>query len=132
MTVPSSLITNDRDHKAASDKIAAKEARQKWIEDQFNWWDGRHEALSELIKKNLNDSKSFKHVDVSYIDVEDIVRQLLVNEILEKGGFSERVEIGDLFVMETFTAKNAFNATVKNTGYGIVRSNGTVILLGIG
>lgn len=131
LTVPVSLIIKDRDNAAAQEKMTAKETRQKWIESQFNWWDGRHEALSDLIKDNLNDSKSFKHVDVSYIDICDEERQSIVNDTLQQAGFSERVEIGDLFVMETFTAKNGFNATIKSIGYGIVHSDGTVVLLGI-
>lgn len=131
LTVSSTLISEDRDNAAAIDKVNAKANRQTWIESQFNWWDGRHEALSDLIKQNLNDSDSFKHVDVSYIDVSDEERMNVVNTTLKDAGFSERVEIGDLFVLEEFTAKNAFNATIKSTGYGIVRSDNTVILLGI-
>ena len=131
LTVPASLISEDRDISAAQEKMTAKETRQKWIENQFNWWDGRHEALSELIKDNLNDSKSFKHVDASFIDVYDEDRQKTVNDLLKDAGFKERVEVGDLLILETFTAKNAFNATIKSTGYGIVRSSGSVILLGI-
>lgn len=131
LTVSSTLISEDRDNAAAIDKVNAKANRQTWIESQFNWWDGRHEALSDLIKQNLNDRDSFKHVDVSYIDVSDEERMNVVNTTLKDAGISERVEIGDLFVLEEFTAKNAFNATIKSTGYGIVKSDNTVILLGI-
>lgn len=139
LTVPYSLISEERDTKAAEEKItaaeeeaAAKEGRQAWIENQFSWWDGRHIKLSDLIKENLNDSGSFKHVDASYIDVSDETVQATVNQTLSDYGFSERVEVGDLFVIEEFTAKNVFNATIKNTAFGIVRgSNDSVVLLGI-
>ena len=139
LTVPHALISEERDTTAAEEKVtaaekeaAAKEARQTWIEDQFNWWDGRHTALSDLIKENLNDSDSFEHVDASYIDVADEASQATVNQNLAEAGFSERVEVGDLFVIEEFTAKNVFNATIKSMAFGIVRgSDNSVILLGI-
>lgn len=139
LTVSNALIDAERDTAAAEEKItaaereeAAKEERQSWIESQFHWWDGRHTALSELIKDNLNDSDSFEHVNASYIDVSDEDNQTIVNQALAESGFSERVEIGDLFVIEEFTAKNAFNATIKSMAFGIVRgSDESVILLGI-
>lgn len=132
LTVPESLISKDRDTTAAGEKITAKDKRQEWIDNQFHWWDKRHTELSELIKDCLNDRSSFKHVDASYIDVYDEERQTTVNKILKDAGYSARVEVGDLFVIQEFTAKNVFNATVKNTGYGIVReSDNSVILLGI-
>ena len=55
-----------------------------------------------------------------------------VNGILTDAGYSQRVEVGDLFVMTEFSAKNAFNATIKNTAFGIVDySEGLVRLIGI-
>ena len=126
------MISEDRDTAAAQDKITAKEDRQLWIENQFHWWDGRHTELSELIKDNLNDSDSFEHVDASFIDVYDEERQAIVNQTLKDAGFSESVAVGDLFIIQEFTAKNAFNATIKSTAYGIIRgSDNSVILLGI-
>lgn len=120
LTVSSALISEDRDGIAALEKMYLKEKRKKWIESQFSSWDKKHIALSELIKDNLNDSKSFKHIETSWIDVCNEEMKEDVNQILAACGFSERVEIGDLFIMEEFTAKNAFNATIKNTAYGIV------------
>lgn len=132
LTVPSSMISEDRDNSAANAKMNAKEKRQEWIENQFSLWDGRHVALSDLIKDNLNDSKSFKHIDVSYIDVCDEKAQATVNDALKSDGYSQRVEVGDLLVIEEFSAKNGFNATIKSIAYGIVRgSDDSVILLGI-
>lgn len=139
LTVHSSLITDDRDNAAVQEKITvqeesieAEDAHQSWIENQFSWWDGRHVALSDLIKDNLNDSGSFKATDTTYIDVRDETLKSEVNKILGDAGINERVEVGDLFVIQEFTAKNAFNATVKNTAYGIVRgSDDTVLLVAI-
>ena len=139
LTVPGELINEDRDALSLQDTLtvkakeqAANEERQHWIENQFHWFDGRHIKLSELIKDNLNDSASFKAGNASYIDVNDEVLQTIVNQTLEEMGSSARVEVGDLLIIQEFTAKNVFNATVKNTAYGIVRgSDGTVILVGI-
>lgn len=139
LTVPGELINEDRDAESLRDKMTAKakdqaayEERQHWIENQFHWFDGRHIKLSELIKDNLNDSASFKAGNASYIDVNDEELQAIVNQTLEEMGSSARVEVGDLLIIQEFTAKNVFNATVKNTAYGIVRgSDGTVILIGI-
>lgn len=132
LTVPSALISEERDTEAAQEKMTAKEKRQEWIESQFSFWDGRHVEFCDLIKENLNDESSFKHSDASYIDVSDEGKMALVNQTLANAGFDERVEIGDLFLIEEFTAKNMFNATIKNTAYGIVRgTDSSVILLGI-
>ena len=55
-----------------------------------------------------------------------------VNDILKQSGYSQRVEIGDLFVMTDFSAKNAFNATIKNTAFGIVDYSADLVrLIGI-
>lgn len=139
LTVPHALISEERDTAAAEEKITAaekekvaQEERQEWIENQFSFWDGKHTELSKLIKDNLNDSDSFEHVDASYIDVSDEETQTIVNQTLEEAGINESVEVGDLFVIQEFTAKNAFNAKIKSTAYGIVRgSDNSVILLGI-
>lgn len=55
-----------------------------------------------------------------------------MNQILKEARINESVEVGDLFVIQEFTAKNAFNAKIKSTAYGVVRgSDNSVILLGI-
>jgi hypothetical protein len=83
--------------KAAADKIAAEKAAaekakadyQTWIKNQFSAWDGSHIYLVELIKKNLNDDKSFRHVETTYVD---------------KGDY--------LIVKMTYRASNSFGATI--------------------
>ena len=44
-------------------------ARNNWIKSQFSAWDGAHTELKKLILKNLNDEKSYKHIETSYIDI---------------------------------------------------------------
>ncbi len=109
-----------------------KTKRNEWINSQFSVWDGSHTVLKDLIKDKLNDEKSFKHIKTTYIDIATEDKMDYVNDILKNAGYTQRVEVGDLFVMTEFSAKNAFNATVKNTAFGIVDySEELVRLIGI-
>jgi predicted nucleic acid-binding Zn ribbon protein len=80
------------------DAILAKEAdrkaaeRKKEVEAAFSPWDGSHRKLTQYIKDNMNDPKSYEHVETRYRDDGDYIT-----------------------VMTTFRGKNSFNATVKNT-----------------
>ena len=60
------------EEKAKADQIEAelKEAEdyKNWIESQFSAWDGSNRYLVKLIKENLNDPKSFEHVETVYSD----------------------------------------------------------------
>lgn len=91
-----------------------------WVMNQFSSRGGSHKNLTELIKKNLNDEKSFKHIETNYqiIHSEDI--KATVNKTLKSANKTEVVEIGDIWLSTEFSAKNSFNATIKNTAYGIV------------
>lgn len=105
---------------------------ENWVENQFSFWDGAHKELEKLVKQSLNDEKSYEHIDTTYIEVSDEDRKALVNETLANSGYSHYVEIGDLFIMTEFSAKNAFNATVKNTALGIASySLDTITLIAI-
>jgi hypothetical protein len=106
--------------------------RNKWIKEQFSAWDGSHRTLKELILKNLNDEKSYDHIETTYIDVNSEDRMNNVNKILSDAGYKQRVEMDDLFISTQFSAKNAFGGTVKHTAYGIASySNQTITLIGI-
>ena len=110
----------------------ADDDRTKWIRNQFSLWDGSHKGLEKLIIRNLNDEDSYKHIETTYIDISDEAMQDFVNETLETSGYPERVEIGDLFIMTEFSAKNAFNATIKCTAFGIASYNSnSIILIGV-
>lgn len=57
------------DAKAITDANIAKQAEYKeWVDAQFSPWDGSHTYLVDLVKENLNDDKSFKHVKTTYAD----------------------------------------------------------------
>lgn len=111
--VAPALVADDR-------KQSRLDSYNSWVNDQFSAWDGSHKELTALIKKNLNDEKSYKHIETTYrvIYSEDNIAE--VNEVLKSANKSTRVEIGDIFVSTQFSAKNAFNATIKNTAFGTV------------
>jgi len=78
------------DAKAVEDKkVADAAAYQTWIKGQFSVWDGSNTYLVDLVKNNLNDAKSFEHVETKYVD---------------KGSF--------LIVKMTYRAKNAFGGVI--------------------
>lgn len=125
LSISPELIREDR-------SLAKAESHNKWVNKQFSSWDGSHKAMKELIQKNLNDEKSFKHIETTYrvIVTEDIKDE--INKVLTSSNKTTKVEIGDLWVSTEFSAKNAFNATVKNTAYGIVSySNNAVTLVAV-
>ncbi|HYF84577.1 MAG TPA: hypothetical protein VEB00_16365 [Clostridia bacterium] len=72
---------------------------QAWIEGQFSAWDGSHKDLVKLIKDNMNDPKSFEHVETRYKDDGDGITVymkfrgknafggLVLNEVLAKADY---------------------------------------------
>ena len=76
--------------KAAQDARLAAD-RKKRIESGFSAWNGSHIALTRIIKKSMNDPKSFEHVETTYGD---------------RGDY--------LVVKTTFRGKNAYGGVVLN------------------
>ena len=105
--------------KDAVPNVTDTKAWADWKNSQFSGWSGKHYDFEKLIIKNLNDEKSYKHIDTSFIEVTNEEIRDVINDTLKNVGSKYRVEIGDIFIITEFTAKNAFNATVKNTAYGI-------------
>lgn len=106
--------------------------RNRWIKNQFSAWSGAHRALEKLIIRNLNDEKSYEHIETTYRDVKDESVRNELNQALENDGFSQRVEVGDLFIVTVFSAKNSFGGTIKNTAVGIASyHNDTTTLIDI-
>lgn len=81
-----------------------EETRQEQIEKNFSAWDGSHRGLTEVIKKSMNDSSSYEHVETVYWDKGD-----------------------HLVVKTTFRGKNAFGGVVKNWVIAKVDFSGNVI-----
>lgn len=46
--------------------------------------------------------------------IEDKEKLKLVNETLGSVGYTQKAEMGNLLIITEFSAKNSFNATVKN------------------
>ena len=108
------------------------DTRKSWISGQFSIWNGEHTQLKKLIKQNLNDESSYKHIETTYRDITSKEIADEINKVLKKAGYSKKVKVGDLFVMCEFSAKNGFNATVKNTAFAISRfDSNTIELIGI-
>lgn len=135
LTVQPYLVNEERNaeaEKERNNRTMPTDTRKKWINNQFSWFSGRHEQFEKIIKRQLNDEKSFKVSETTYISIvnEEILKE--VNTALQNSGYSNRCKIGDLFLMCKFTAKNAFNATIKNTALGISSyDSNTITLIGI-
>jgi hypothetical protein len=75
----------------------------KWVEAQFNAWDGSHKKSVEMIKQQLYDPESFKHLKTVYYDY----------------GYT-------LVIQTTYTGTNLFGARVKQTIKTVVDSLGQI------
>lgn len=95
------LLIPDEKQSAENQKIAARKER---ILKQFSSGDGSHRNLEKWIKNNMNDPKSFEHVETTYTDKGD-----------------------HLLVYMKYRGKNAFGAKVIQTVIGTVDLNGNVL-----
>ncbi len=103
-----------------------------WVSEQFSIWDGSHKELTKLIKKALNDEKSYKHINTTFYRMTEDYYVTTYNGVLKEYGYSDRLEKYDLLILVDFFAKNAFNATMKASAIGIASySKGTIKLVGI-
>ncbi len=101
-----------------------------WVNSQFSIWDGSHNDFEELIKDNLNDERSYSHIETTFIAISDENVKNDVLSILQGAGVNTTLEIYDVFIMCEFSAKNAFDATIKNTALGVVSyENNTITLI---
>lgn len=67
-TFISFIPNNNVDYeKIVSDNIKKEERKEKILR-QFSAWDGSHSKLKRIIKANMNDPKSFDHVETTYSD----------------------------------------------------------------
>ena len=98
------IFTGNGKDSAIKEKNNLVENRKKEISKGFSGWDGSHTELTKLIKKGMNDPKSYEHVETKYWDMGD---HLIVNQ--------------------TFRGKNAFGGTVRNTVKAKVSIEGSVI-----
>lgn len=85
------------------------EIRQEKIESQFSSWDGSHRKLTELIKENMHNPDSFKHVRTYRYDKSKYSNQDLIH------------------VRTIYRGTNLFNAVVTNTIEADVDIDGNII-----
>lgn len=74
-------ITTDGTSDIVSMSLDFNNERNIWIKSQFSVWDGSHRELEKLVKKNLNDEKSFDHIETTYRDIanENIRDEVILN-----------------------------------------------------
>ena len=89
---------------AELEKQEQQAARKKLIAKQFSSWDGSHYNLTQYIKNNMNDPKSYDHVETRFGDMGSYV-----------------------VVVTTFRGKNAFGGVVKQTYRAKVDLEGNII-----
>jgi len=88
-------------------KSESEMTRTELIERQFSAWDGSHPALERLIKKSMNDSDSYEHIETRYTDNKDYGDKILV--------------------ITKFKGKNAFGGVVVNQIRAYVDIKGNVV-----
>ena len=87
----------------------AEEIRKERIDEQFSSWDGSHKKLTRLIKSNMHNPDSFKHVKTYRYDKSEYGK-------------------GDLIHVRTiYRGTNLFNAIVTNTVEADVDMEGNVV-----
>ena len=82
----------------------AAEIRQENIQKLFSAWDGSNINLVVYVKQNMNDPKSFEHVETLYKDLGD-----------------------KIMVSMEFRGKNAFGGVVKNKVIASIDINGNIL-----
>jgi hypothetical protein len=97
-------VEEERIAEIQRERKAEEEARKKRIESTFSAWDGSHRGLVEYVKNNMNDPRSFEHVETKYGD---------------RGNH--------LIVEMRFRGKNAFGGVVVNSVRARCGLDGNVI-----
>lgn len=136
LTVPSSLIADDRNTQAESQAREAENAAAEeqttydsWVSSQFSWWDGKNKAFVDAVKERLNDEKSFEHIETGYIACKDEETLASVNSAFSTNG-EPVANLNDIYVTMEFSAKNGFNGTIKSRAHGIIHyPSGSVTVL---
>ena len=117
---------------ACSQRYGWSLAYDYWNMTNFSLFNGSNKKLNKLIQSQLNDEKSFKHIKTETVEAISESEVKRINDILADAGYSDRVQLNDVFAMVQFSAKNKFNATVKAMAYGIISyRNDTVTVVDI-
>lgn len=136
--VSNALIADERDtaaEQAATEAEASAKSEQEeydeWVSSKFSLWDGSNRTLVNLVKDRLNDKRSFEHEETSYIACNNDDNLNLVNSTLSAAGLPT-ANRNDVYIVMDFTAKNGFNARIKQQAHGIIRyPSGDIELLAV-
>jgi hypothetical protein len=106
------IVSDDKEKEkqaAAIDNLTQHEkdsiATEKLIFSAFSQWDGSQKNLVDYVKENMNDPKSFEHVETKMYRPGD----------------------SSLVVVMTYRGKNAFGGLVKNVIRAETKLDGTLI-----
>lgn len=74
LAVIGTFLPKDKTSASASTVETTKDSvtiRKEFIDKAFSQWDGSQFNLVKLVKDNMNDPESFKHVETKYWDMKD-------------------------------------------------------------
>ena len=136
LTVPHSLVAQERESVAAEQRAAAAEAvaaaKETWIANQFNPSDGSHKALQGLIIEKMNAQSGYVHLETTHAEITDDSVKAKINLVLQASKFIQRVEVGDLFINTKFMIHRADGGVYYGLAYAIARyDDDSLTLLGI-
>ena len=139
-TIPYDYITGRGGNNKQPDDIVALDkdfgysaAYDNWLLMNFNFLNNSCSKFNKEIKKRLNDEKSFKHIETAYTAAVTQSEVERANGILKKAGISGNVKLNDVLIITKFSAKNGFNATIKQIAVGILSyKNDSINILYIG
>lgn len=84
------LVSTAESAAVSTPALKEAETREQVVSKAFSAWDGSHKNLVTYVEANINDPKSFEHVETRYWDNKS----------------------DTIIIKMTYRAKNAFNATV--------------------
>lgn len=137
LSVPENYVNGNGGNNIEPDDIVAYSPQygwsyvyDYWINQNFSMWDNSNKELNRMIKNKLNDEKSFKHKKTTLIKAINQSEVERINKAIAGSGFSNKVQLNDVFIAVDFSAKNGFNATVKARAFATLsyRTNELVLI----
>lgn len=118
LSVSAALVKDDRKATEEQNRVNAGSEYSNWVSSQFDG-KGANIYLENLIKNQLYDVDSYQHLKTEFIEVNDENRKAYVANLVKEKNSSVTVEIGDLYLITEYNAKDTEGNTVKMTEYGL-------------
>lgn len=118
LSVSGALVKDDRKATEEQNRVNTGSEYSNWISSQFDS-KGANIYLENLIKNQLYDVNSYQHLKTEFIEVNDENRKTYVAGLVKEKDSSVTVEIGDLYLITEYNAKDTEGNTVKMTEYGL-------------